>query len=294
MVHDSLPRDARSRYSSAYALWAMVERCRVPFMATVVGILDLDSWGADTLDAGPPRLAVVVIALGAPVETVDAVRSLLEQKPQVEIVVVNSGGGMAALLARHGIDLPVIEHEERLYAGVGRNIGIKATRAPYVAFLASDCRATEGWARKRLAAHRTGLAAVGSAMETASRITRSPEPLIWHYDRGACRARAEDCPMAPPTTGACSKSTDISARICALARTTNSTDDCRPGRNGTRESSRCIAIQRDCFRSLPINIGAANALPALSIARPIWKIRYTRYLEAAKIAAARFVFAPVV
>src|SRR5262245_22540076 len=174
MVHDSLPRDARSRYSSAYALWAMVERCRVPFMATVVGILDLDSWGADTLDAGSPRL------------------------------------------------------------------------------------------------------------------------LIWHYDRGACRARAEDCPMAPPTTGACSKSTDISARICALARTTNSTDDCRPGRNGTRESSRCIAIQRDCFRSLPINIGAANALPALSIARPIWKIRYTRYLEAAKIAAARFVFAPVV
>src|SRR5262245_66577387 len=93
MVHDSLPRDARSRYSSAYALWAMVERCRVPFMATVVGILDLDSWGADTLDAGPPRLAVVVIALGAPVETVDAVRSLLEQKPQVEIVVVSSGGG---------------------------------------------------------------------------------------------------------------------------------------------------------------------------------------------------------
>jgi hypothetical protein len=28
--------------------------------------------------------------------------------------------------------------------------------------------------------------------------------------------------------------------------------------NGTRESSRCIAIQRDYFRSLPINIGAAN------------------------------------
>src|SRR5262245_31899479 len=75
MVHDSLPRDARSRYSSAYALWAMVERCRVPFMATVVGILDLDSWGADTLDAGPPRLAVVVIALRAPVKTVDRLMS---------------------------------------------------------------------------------------------------------------------------------------------------------------------------------------------------------------------------
>jgi glycosyltransferase involved in cell wall biosynthesis len=117
-----------------------------------------------------------VIALGAPDETVDAVKSLLEQQPHVEIVVVNSGGGgMAALLARHGIDVPVIEHEHRLYAGAARNIGIKATRAPYVAFLASDCRATDGWARKRLAAHRTGIAAVGSAMEN-----REPDnPIAW-------------------------------------------------------------------------------------------------------------------
>jgi hypothetical protein len=123
----------------------------------------------DTIDAGAPLLAVVVIALGAPIEAVDAVRSLIEQKPPVEIVVVNTGGGgMAALLARHGIDVPVIEREERLYAGAARNIGIRATRAPYVAFLASDCRATKGWARKRLAAHRAGAAAVGCAMQKAS------------------------------------------------------------------------------------------------------------------------------
>jgi hypothetical protein len=31
-----------------------------------------------------------------------------------------------------------------------------------------------------------------------------------------------------------------------------------------------------------------------SIAQPIWRTRYTRYLEAAKIAAARVVGAPVV
>jgi hypothetical protein len=62
-----------------------------------------------------PLLAVVVIALGAPEEAVDAVRSLLAQVPKVEIVVVNSGGGgMAALLVGHGIDVPVIEREERL------------------------------------------------------------------------------------------------------------------------------------------------------------------------------------
>src|SRR5262245_23107276 len=86
-----------------------------------------------------------------------AVKSLLKQEPLVEIVVVNSGGGgMAALLARHGIDVPVIEREEKLYAGAARNIGIRATLAPCIAFLASDCRATRGWARERLAAHRRG------------------------------------------------------------------------------------------------------------------------------------------
>ena len=116
-------------------------------------------------DQGSPQLAVVVLALGAPVEAVDAVQSLLEQEPQVELVVVNSGGGgMAQLLARHGIDVPVIEREEKLYAGAARNIGIGATRAPYVAFLASDCMATSGWARARIAAHRAGAAAVGSAV----------------------------------------------------------------------------------------------------------------------------------
>lgn len=115
--------------------------------------------------ADPPQLAVVVIALGAPAETVDAVRSLLAQTPRVEIVVVNSGGGgMAELLARHGIEVPVVEHAERLYAGAARNIGIRATRAPYVAFLASDCRATDGWARERLVSHHAGAAAVTTAV----------------------------------------------------------------------------------------------------------------------------------
>lgn len=120
----------------------------------------------ETLDSGSPQLAVIVLALGAPLEAVDAVRSLLDQKPHVEVVVVNSGGGgMAQLLAHHGLDVPVIEREERLYVGAARNIGIRATRAPYVAFLAADCMATPVWAGRRLAAHHAGAAAVGSAVE---------------------------------------------------------------------------------------------------------------------------------
>ena len=79
-----------------------------------------------------PDLAVIVLALGAPEEAVDAVRSLLTQDPPVEILVVNSGGGgMAKRLAAHGIDVQVIERKERLFVEAARNVGIRA----------SDCRA---------------------------------------------------------------------------------------------------------------------------------------------------------
>ena len=88
-----------------------------------------------------PQLAVVVLALGAPLTAVDAVRSLIDQSPRVEVVVVNSGGGdMPSLLRRHGLEVPVIEHQQRLFVGAARNIGIKATRAPYVAFLAAKSK----------------------------------------------------------------------------------------------------------------------------------------------------------
>ena len=113
----------------------------------------------------PPELAVVVLALGAPSTTVDAVLSLKDQTPEVEVVVVNSGGGnMQSLLRRHGLEVPVIDRDERLYVGAARNIGINVTRAPYVAFLAADCMATPGWAMRRIEAHRNGAAAVASAV----------------------------------------------------------------------------------------------------------------------------------
>ena len=78
---------------------------------------------------------------------------------------MNSGGGYAAAkLAAAGFDVTVIEREERLLPGVARNIGIRATTAEHVAFLASDCRAAPGWAANRLAKHRKGSAAVASAL----------------------------------------------------------------------------------------------------------------------------------
>jgi hypothetical protein len=84
-------------------------------------------------------------------------------------VVVNSGGGRpAATLQAAGLDVRVIDREERLLPGAVRNLGIDATESPFVAFLAADCRAERGWASARLHAHRAGAPAVATVMTNAS------------------------------------------------------------------------------------------------------------------------------
>lgn len=99
---------------------------------------------------------------------VAAVRSLLDQLEEIEIVVVNSGGGdPAGSLAAAGIAVPVIHRPERLYPGAVRNLGIENTAAPYVAFLEADCLAMPGWAAGRLREHRAGTAAVACALTNA-------------------------------------------------------------------------------------------------------------------------------
>jgi len=119
--------------------------------------------------ASAPELGCVVLAVGAPSHLAEAVASLLEQEPQPEVVVVNSGGGNAKrLLAGSGPELVVIEPPERLYPGAARNVGIAATAAPFIAFLAADTLAAPGWSVARLRAHRTGCPAVASAIVNAT------------------------------------------------------------------------------------------------------------------------------
>lgn len=115
-----------------------------------------------------PELCCAVLSYRDEPFLVEAVRSLLDQSVPVEVVVVNSGGGEPAQrLARAGISVPVISVPERLYAGGVRNIGIRHTKAPLVAFLAADCLATAGWAAGRIAAHRSGAPAVASVLTNA-------------------------------------------------------------------------------------------------------------------------------
>ena len=116
------------------------------------------------------ELACVVIAFRNEPTLLDAVRSLLDQDPPPdELVVVNTGGGGAAkTLADAGLgDLKVVEEEEPAFAGRARNLGIKATKSRYVAFLAGDCLAEPGWVAGRLRRHWEGFACVGTPVTNA-------------------------------------------------------------------------------------------------------------------------------
>ena len=117
------------------------------------------------IDSRKPQLATVVLCLKASADVVGAVRSLLAQNTPNEVFVINSGGGdVGKVLKDAGIKVPFENYPERMFAGAARNRGIERTQAPYVAFLASDCLALEGWVEYRLKRHREGASAVACAV----------------------------------------------------------------------------------------------------------------------------------
>ncbi len=150
-------------------------------------------------------LSVVVIALDAQPELVDAVRSLIGQVPAPEIIVVNSGQpGAAVLLAAAQLDVTVVESSCRLFAGAARNVGIAASHGIFVSFLAADCLAQPGWVAARLESHHAGADLVSSPVVNAhpanpfsvaahvllfaARLPGTPEAQRHHY--GASYRRA--------------------------------------------------------------------------------------------------------
>lgn len=112
-----------------------------------------------------PELAVVVLSVGAPPELKSAIQSLLAQSVPLEIVVINSGGGNPrTILADELSHIRLISKQEVLWPGAARNLGIRSTQAPFVAFLASDLIALPGWATERLQIHHKGYKSIASAL----------------------------------------------------------------------------------------------------------------------------------
>lgn len=133
-------------------------------------------------------LACVVLSLRCQPGLVSAVQSLRAQGDGPELTVVNSGGGDAhAVLAAAGIDdVHVVDRPERLFPGGARNEGIRATSAPFVAFLAADCTAEPGWIAGRLARHAAGARVVAGAMTNAyprSAVAQASYALLFHTRR---------------------------------------------------------------------------------------------------------------
>ena len=112
-----------------------------------------------------PRIAVIVMSHGPRPSLVAAVRSVQGQDVPAEIVVVHSGpGNVEELLRREQVSVRVVQYAHRLLPGATRNVGIAATQAPIVSFLADDCLAAPGSLRERLRAHDNGARAVASAL----------------------------------------------------------------------------------------------------------------------------------
>jgi glycosyltransferase involved in cell wall biosynthesis len=110
-------------------------------------------------------MAVVVIGFRAPADLARAVQSLRDQDTPTEIIVVNTGGGDPVRILRDHLDhVRLINVTQPCVVGRARNIGIDASCAPIVGFLASDCLALPGWVAHRLRRHQAGAQAVSSAV----------------------------------------------------------------------------------------------------------------------------------
>ncbi|WP_374642840.1 glycosyltransferase [Tabrizicola sp.] len=173
-----------------------------------------------TIDEGRPHrsdLATVVIGFRSQPGLLSAVRSLLDQG--TEIVVVNSGGGgVRADLASVADRIRLIATDTPLRVGAARNIGVAASRAPFIAFLAGDCLAEPGWVAGRLAHHHAGAASVSTAVSglpgaglvalAANRLrysARNPaaDPRsLSHYGQSCSRHLLGLCGLFPPALSA--------------------------------------------------------------------------------------------
>ncbi len=162
-LHVALRADA-ARATTDFTAPAAAWRAQVPAGPTAI---------AEGADNGTGPLVVIVISHAGAPSPGPALASLATQSPDTEIVLVRSGdatlhdlGPLNARIRRIAVAAP-------LYVGAARNIGILASRGPYVAFLAGDCRVEPGWTAGRLARHTAGALSVSTPV-----LPERPDTLI--------------------------------------------------------------------------------------------------------------------
>ncbi|HXX91236.1 MAG TPA: glycosyltransferase [Acidimicrobiales bacterium] len=126
-------------------------------------------------DVCPPRpgapAASVVIPAYRSASTIRAVLDGLAAQDigePFEVIVVASGGDATADIVRRAHpEVRIFATDGRLAPGAGRNVGVAASGAPVVAFVAADCVPRPDWLRRRVEAHRAGHALVAGYIDAA-------------------------------------------------------------------------------------------------------------------------------
>lgn len=129
----------------------------------MMGKKNKDKWNP----ALPPILSVVIPCYNS-AKTIEACLASLERQKKTlpyEIIVVDSSTDQTPTLIREKFPrVKLIHLDQQVYPGAGRNIGVNKARGEIIAFIDSDCVATEDWLRKGLEAIQQGYSVVGGSV----------------------------------------------------------------------------------------------------------------------------------
>src|SRR5207245_10705635 len=115
-----------------------------------------------------PALTVIIPCYNSERTIRQCLNSIISQQTDVEfdVIVVDSSSDQTARIVEHEFpSVRLIKLKERAFAGVARNLGIRAAGAPYCLMIDSDCVAEPDLIEKAMARHREdNYAAVGGSL----------------------------------------------------------------------------------------------------------------------------------
>jgi GT2 family glycosyltransferase len=118
-----------------------------------------------------PEIIVVIVSFNAAKTIEKCLESLKNQATSAKfqvILVDSSGDGTAGLARKVFPQARIITSKRRLYCGDGRNMAIRASKAPLIAFLDADCYVENGWLESLVKAHKQPHLVVGGAIVNGS------------------------------------------------------------------------------------------------------------------------------
>jgi len=118
----------------------------------------------DERPANTVKLSIVIPSYNSKALISHCLESLREQvqnQPCEVIVVDSSAEDISPFLQQQFPFVRTIHLPEQAYPGTARTIGIRASRAPVIAFTDTDCRVDADWIKNILAAHENGKQVVG-------------------------------------------------------------------------------------------------------------------------------------